>query len=513
MNRNASTAVAASSIISSEQSTLKLLRSDALNPPQKPLSFIAFDATKSTAWLRSNVQHSWWHPDYQVTVTSEFDAANTCKLYQERIVKLSGGLIRLPTTSTASEWCLMREIIWMLQIEPGGTIAGISKFFTIVADRMEIIPNQNVSLASVTTEGIQSILVEFAAHMTILYRFRHFLRSVFGKEFVFGSGTQPAHTIECYANAINGFMSSIAELLLATETELIRQDPMVVQSVVKLHNDLQPHIRQMQLLYAIHMRCYLDFRLHSNHVSTMYLVAALLIEIDTAATAECLNLASSLFLATIKFYLVLFSGWWIEGHFDDWRNEFLIEKLSDIDAATLTNPTTSIYKEKSISLNDDGVTEKVLETIRSCKLLQLLSDQSLEAGYIINILYSLDKLGDMQQHQLTDHTNDFYDSFISKVMDEMEKFNKRLVVDEEDRSTPSALPENATRAQMSDDQTQVSDASKIESFRFDFGTDCNPLLAMVFEQSIENAIQLKRNNATVDTSPDRTHSCHAMFKR
>lgn len=499
-----------SSIVHNDPSTLKLLRSDALNPPQKPLPFIAFDATKSTAWLRNNVQHSWWRRDYQVPVCSDFDAANTCKLHQERITKLSGGLIKLPAASTASEWCLMREIIWMLQIEPDTSTAGISKFFAVDTDQMKIVLNQNVSLASVTVDGIRSILDEFAGHMTILYRVRQFLRSVFDRDNELGPHAQAAHTIECYANAIEDFMASISTFLLAKETELIQQDPMTVHSVVKLFNDWQPHMRQMEQLYAIHTRCCLDFHSHSNHVNAMHLLAALLKEIDTAATAEHLNLASSLFFASIKFYLFLFNGWWIEGRFDDWRNEFLIEKLVDIDAATLTNPTTSIYRVKSISLND-GVSEMVLETIRSCKLLQMLSDRSLEAGYIINILYNLDKLSDMRQQQLPDQTHDFYDSFLANVFGELEKFDRRLVLIDGDESPPFA--EEPSVAETLSEEATVSETSKKDSFYYNFAIDSNPLLAMVFEQTIQNAIQLKRNDVTEDDSTDRNNSCRGIYKR
>lgn len=505
------------SMVHSEHSMLKFLRSDELKPPQKPLPFVAFDASKSTAWLRNNVQHSWWRSDYQLAICSDFEAANTCKLYQDRIIKLSGGLVKLPAASTASEWCLMREIIWMLQVEPDTDTASVSKFFHVAVDKMEIVPNQNVSLASVTVDGMRSILVEFAAHMTILYRFRQFLRSVFGREYEIGSTASAPHTIECYATAIQGFMTSMSTFLLATETELIRQDPMVVYSVVKLSNDLQPYIRRMQQLYAIHARCYLDYRSHTNHVSAMHLLAALLKEIDSAATTECLNLASSLFLAAIKFYLFSFNGWWIEGRFDDWRNEFLIEKLNDIDAVTLTNPTANIYRLKSINSND-GVSEQVLETIRSCELLQMLSNQSLEAGYIINILYNLDKLGDMRQCQFADQENDFYESFLANVFTELEKFDKRLVVTVDEEGTQPSVEgsestEKVENGETADEERNAPPVTKPETFCYDFGIDCNPLLAMVFEQSLENAIHLKRNDTTTETGTDLTSSCEIINKR
>lgn len=500
------------SVAHHEHSGLKLIRNDALNPPQKPLPFIAFDSSKSTAWLNKNVQHSWWQRDYQVPIASDYDMANICQLHRERITKLSGGLIKLPAASTASEWCLIREIVWMLQVDPDTSTAGVGKFFSIDSNENRIVSNRNVSLASVTVDGMQSILNEFAVHMTILYRFRQFVRSVFGKGDDLGVKTDQApHTIECYADAVQGFLTSMSSFLLTKEDELIRQDPMVIHSVVNFYTDMQPHIRQMQQLHTIHQRCYADFRKHSNHVSAMYLLATLINEIDTAATAEHLNLASELFVASIKFYLVLFNDWWIEGRFDDWRNEFLIEKMNDIDVVTLTNPTQNIYRVKAIG-SDDGNAKHVLETIRSCRLLQMMSDQSLEAGYIINILYNLDKLNDMRQQQLCDHTSDLYESFVTNVFDELKKFDKRLVTSEDGELSvgdPSVGDASAVGT-LTETAEIRADTSEPDTFNYDLGVDCNPLLALVFE----NAMQSQRTDGVNGQSKrDLTHSNEITHKR
>lgn len=47
---------------------------------------------------------------------------------------------------------------------------------------------------------------------------------------------------------------------------------------------------------------------------------------DATGLVERLNIAASLFLTSIRFYLSVFSRWWIEGRFSDWGSEFLIEK-------------------------------------------------------------------------------------------------------------------------------------------------------------------------------------------
>lgn len=64
----------------------------------------------------------------------------------------------------------------------------------------------------------------------------------------------------------------------------------------------------------------------SGHVCVAFLLASLIHEMDTAPTVHRLNMASSLLLVSIRFYLFLFNTWWNEGQFHDWQHEFLVQK-------------------------------------------------------------------------------------------------------------------------------------------------------------------------------------------
>lgn len=64
----------------------------------------------------------------------------------------------------------------------------------------------------------------------------------------------------------------------------------------------------------------------SGHVCVAHLLAGLLNEMNTTALISRLNLAASLFLVSIRFYLNVLNTWLNEGRYDDWRNEFLIQK-------------------------------------------------------------------------------------------------------------------------------------------------------------------------------------------
>lgn len=238
------------------------ITSNNLRPPQKPLSFIEYDSSKARKWRNENIQAPFWLKDTtQVTVKSEYkEAADTCQRYQKC---LSTATMRVESISTLSEWCLMREIIWMLQLEPEfGTkpnkLEKTSKFFSINCDKAEIVVNSKVSLASVTIDGIQSILHDFASTMTILYRFRQFFQNIFHTE----EGTSNAipHSLECYANGLIDFLRILSDAINRIEGRLIEQDPMEIETVVQLYNELMPHFRMVKELHDIHTKVYIDFK-------------------------------------------------------------------------------------------------------------------------------------------------------------------------------------------------------------------------------------------------------------
>lgn len=431
---------------------LKLIRCDRLHPPQKPLPFAEFDSTKSDGWLQENVQHSWWQrPDWQATVDSDYDEARMCQKYHDAVKKYSGGVIKLPTVSTVPEWCLLREIIWMLRISDAEIKA---KFFSVDAMKSEISANPNVSIASVTTQGIRGTLQEFASKMTKLFRLRQFMRSVFVLE---ANSPLPPHTIECYANAMSSFLDTISAFLLRIENELNAQNHFETHSIVKLFTALGPHFILLDHLYTIHTKCYIDFRIVSGYECVIHLFGGLLHEMDSASAGQRLNIAASLFLCSIRFYFFKFDNWWSEGRFDDWRNEFVIEKVDEL--SEVDNFIKNTYRLQAI---DD----------QSNEIIQLICDQYVEAGYIISILFGLDKMGDMRQENIANNEKDFdfYDKFVQLVFDELEKF-RFPPKDEGEANASSAEAEGGAEI-----AERGAEAVLID--------DCDPLLSLVFENCI-----------------------------
>lgn len=294
--------------LESEEQIVPKYPSHSIDPLQKPLPYTEFDSSKALQWLKQNVQSNWWSSDahYQLDVPSEEKEANFCHLYNKRLATISGGLYKPAPVTVASEWCLLREIIWILLYEPSSSsssnvypnqmtinpngynsihpnyttsastssptaqdIIKLSMFFSLNVTAQKIVVNCHVSLSSVTVDGIQQILEEFAKYMTILYRFRLYFASVFNvskhpEPNDSSASKQPSYTIECYATALKEFVTNISEFLLIKEAELVKRDLLTGATIVKLYNELGEHFRLLNYLYDIHTSSYLDYKSHSG---------------------------------------------------------------------------------------------------------------------------------------------------------------------------------------------------------------------------------------------------------
>lgn len=212
---------------------------DVLKPPEKKPIFTEFDGSKAAAWRESNVQNAWW-------------------------------LDSTPNQlAVVSEWCLLREIIWTLQLAPvdsdrhDDALKKFSKCFSINLNSDEILVNPNVALASSSAESLKSILSEFASVSTKLYQFRKFFETVFHppivNSFLESAQTAP-YSIQCYANGLKDFLRIISKTIGKLEIELIQQDLSETFSIIYFYNQLLPHFQMVHTLHDIHTKVYIDFK-------------------------------------------------------------------------------------------------------------------------------------------------------------------------------------------------------------------------------------------------------------
>lgn len=230
---------------------LKLIpfASSILRPPEKKSIFTNFDTSKATAWREKNVQSAWW-------------------------------LAQTPVDGTAviSEWCLQREIIWMLQMQPLDDIESerlkkFSKFFTLDTTTDEFVVNTNATLSSTMVESLQPILTEFALVATKLYRFRKFFKTVSEPPVVssFLESVQIApHSIQNYANGLKDFLRVVNKAIIDLEIEILKQDLTQTHTIIYLHNQLSTHFQRVHTLYDIHTNVYIDFKTNEGKQNEIF---------------------------------------------------------------------------------------------------------------------------------------------------------------------------------------------------------------------------------------------------
>lgn len=104
---------------------------------------ITFDCSQSEEWLHENIQKNWWsNNNYTNPINSSHASANFCNFWNHHLSLVSNNYIKIENISTISEYCLIREILWMF-LNPCDC-----KVFKIVGE--EIVINSNVSLNSTT---------------------------------------------------------------------------------------------------------------------------------------------------------------------------------------------------------------------------------------------------------------------------------------------------------------------------------------------------------------------------
>lgn len=249
--------------IDSMQTDIKPLRlklmpfgRDVLKPPEKKSLFSEFDSSMSSSWQEKNLQEPWWKTSHQ----------------DEKAI--------------LSEWCLLREIIWILQLHPlehdthEESLKQIAKFFAIDLNTDTITVNSNVSLIGTPSECLHSILCRFASTATKLYRLRKFFTTVFHKPAVnsFLESVQVApYSIQCYANGLKDYLRVVSKAICDMEIELIEQDLTKTYTVIYLDNKLSSHLQKVHMLYDMHTRVYIDFKTNAGTFSNISNLLLLLV--------------------------------------------------------------------------------------------------------------------------------------------------------------------------------------------------------------------------------------------
>ncbi|XP_053692740.1 gamma-tubulin complex component 5 [Sabethes cyaneus] len=468
-----------------------------VDPPKRDQGYEQFNGTKSEQWLRENVQTCWWkNSQTKAEVNSSHTGASFCDYWNRTILKASHSFMKLDPVSTVSEYCLVREILWMF-INPTDC-----KFFRIDDDQIWI--NPNVSLSSATERGLHTFLLNFTEHMTIVYRLRNFCHKISETT----SNPIPApYSFECYASAVRNFLDHLEAFIVQLEKEVIAQQPDRIFTVITLFHELDSEFRQLKNLYDIHRFSVLDWTKFPAHIAVAHLLSGLFRSVKLSGNLEKTNLAFALLLSTLKGYMNIIDTWWTEGRLDDWREEFLVEKTyAGEDQSVIGYQARLFSKCKKRSFY---VSSAISEVIENDAIIQLLMHHSLEAGYTLNILTGLDRISDLRSGCESVDESMVYVGFLKAIIEVLEGF----------RTTHGEVTESSVDNGMNIESSKKDTvcSMKLQNLRNQIKEICDDeLFMMALDSSLRLACTVN-DDSQPELMPDAPADCisnaYFLYKR
>lgn len=168
----------------------------------------------------------------------------------------------------------------------------------------------------------------------------------------------------------------------------------------------------------------------------------------------------------------------------------------------ISNASSNIYQRRSISSGISRSLDAVAikKRIDNCEIVALLRDESLEAGYILNILYSLDKLSEMKGKQSNCDSQDMEILFMNSFWEEINKFEIREPIESEANLSASIRICQADYRVQDDCSVLCSEASG----------EMDTLLSMAFDQYASNS---KANAICRPPIDGLSMDCYKLYKR
>lgn len=470
--------------------------------PQRDLGYESFDGSSSEQWLKEHVQSNWWNDSKaKAEVNSSHEGASFCDYWNQTILKASHSFIKPDPVSTVSEYCLIREILWMF------TNPTNCKFFRIDDDQIWI--NPNVSLSSTTERGLHTFLINFTQQMTIVYRLRNFCRRVSEAT----SNPIPApYSFECYASGIRDFLEHLDSTIVELEKQAVAQLPDQIISIITLFHDLEPEFRLLTNLNDIHRFSVLDWTKFPAHIAVAHLLSGLFRSVKLSGSLEKTNLAFALLLSTLKGYMNMIDVWWTEGRLDDWREEFLVERTYAEEGGQMTGYQARLFskcKKRSFY-----VSAAVSEVIENDAIIRLLMHHSLEAGYTLNILNDLDRISDLRSGQQSEEPM-VYVGFLEAIVEVLEGF--RTVEDEsvdgervqdqqpDVQAIERMLKDTAATSKLQNLQNQIKEICDDEVLMLALGSSLQ--LACIDDQDDDES------NLPTETSANCLTNANSLYRR
>lgn len=187
----------------------------------------------------------------------------------------------------------------------------------------------------------------------------------------------------------------------------------------------------------------------------------------------------------------------------------MIQYLFSTKQNRISNSSSNPYQRRSISAGISRSLDaaSIKSRIDTCEIVNLFRAESLEAGYILNILYNLDKLTEMKGQQSSAESQDIEEVFMNSFWKEVNKFHieetdeDAVLVEKSESIAPTSLSLDLSHNDESEGRSLLST---------DLMGEMDALLSMAFEQC---ATYETNNLDTVVENEEEANNCYKVFEK
>lgn len=442
---------------------------DIAQPPQvsdgaaEKFSLALVQNLESRKWLQSNVQTDWWNnlKCQKYPVIRRSCDTSICDIWHET------SLSTVYKVATLSEYQVCRELLWMFYVQTSMVVfqqESESKF-SIRSD---------ISIPSLTTTAFKSILTPFCEYLSMIYDIERFgadLQPAYNEESELRS---PPLTYEAYNAALRQHLNEFKTEVINMEKDIMKQEK--CNTFLSLSANLRSHLNTIKILYDVHQNVIIDWKVSSNWKCASRLLSSLYYEMQNSHSRERTNICINLYLRSLTVYLNIIDTWLSEGRLEDWRDEFIIVRVTEDENDEQTEKFT-IRLSDNVCLTDP--------------IMQLLLQKVQHMGHSIELLVSLDRIADIWR--MDNENNDVRISLSTELQ------NKLL--SEISKYSPS-VEETDTVLQIDKISLQEHDADIEKNIIQQLSSLHNPFLMKAMEDYMP--CELYKN----DTVDARAHNAH-----
>ncbi|KOC65482.1 Gamma-tubulin complex component 5 [Habropoda laboriosa] len=332
------------------------------------LSLALNEEVKSKNWLLSNVQNTWWNELEwrKCPVKSRFCDAHLCEIWHKATSE------DFYTLGTLSEYLVCRELLWMFYVPMHMVVFQQNK-----ETKFSIHPN--VSIPSLTTVAFNSILSPFCEYFSMIRDIEEFGVKLYSEQNSICK--KPPLTYETYNAILREHLMKFKNEIIDIEKNLMQQDKTF--TFLSLSSILKKNLYSIKILHEVHKKAITNWESCPNWKCASKLLSFLYFEVQNSHNQERTNICISLYLSSLTVYLNIIDTWLSEGRFEDWREEFIITRLSNkaVPENSGQYETFSLRPLDNICLADP--------------IMQFLIRKVQHIGQSIELLVSLDRITDI----------------------------------------------------------------------------------------------------------------------